>query len=90
MINEESERKSLEVSMQYEFDKKEIATKSSTRKKVNAINLEEKQKQEVIILLVMGFVLKILLFYIIGLKVTQNKRIIEDKKFWLIMPILRF
>lgn len=83
LINEESERKSLEISMQYEFDKKEIAAKAA-QEKVNAINLEEKQKQEVIILLVIGFVLLLIVFSAFlynRFKVTQKqKRIIEEQK----------
>src|SRR6185437_14229829 len=44
--NEETKKKTLQTSMQYEFDKKEIATKAQ-QEKLDAINAEEKQKQRV-------------------------------------------
>jgi hypothetical protein len=69
--------------MQYEFDKKEIAAKAE-QDKLDAINAEEKKKQQIVIyagagLLVLVAVFAVLMFN--RFKVTQKqKAVIEEQK----------
>lgn len=59
--NEETQKQSLQASMQYEFDKKEIASKVEQDKK-DAIVKVEKQKQKIVIALVSCVLLLVVLF----------------------------
>jgi tetratricopeptide (TPR) repeat protein len=81
--NEESQRKSLQASLQYEFDKKEIAAKAEQEKR-NAVNLEEKQKQQIAIYAVAGVLLLVIVFSLFlfnRFRITQKqKKIIENQK----------
>src|SRR6185437_6185447 len=81
--NEETKKKTLQTSMQYEFDKKEIATKAQ-QEKLDAINAEEKQKQRVIIYAVAGLLLLVGVFAVFiynRFRIThKQKQIIEEQK----------
>src|ERR1700757_708646 len=81
--NEETKKQSLQTSMQYEFDKKEIATKAA-QDKLDAINAEEKQKQRIIIYAVAGLLLLVAVFAVFmynRFRIThQQKQIIEEQK----------
>ena len=81
--NEETQKKSLQASMQYEFDKKEIATKAE-QDKLDAINAEEKQKQRVIIYAVAGLLILVGVFAAFmfnRFRITQKqKQVIEEQK----------
>ncbi|HXD94582.1 MAG TPA: tetratricopeptide repeat protein [Bacteroidia bacterium] len=81
--NEETQKKSLQASMEYEFDKKEIANKAA-QDKLDAINAEEKQKQKIIIYAVVGLLLLVGVFAIFmfnRFRITnRQKAIIEQQK----------
>src|SRR5208337_3363813 len=81
--NEETKKKSLQASMQYEFDKKEIAAKAE-QDKLDAINAEEKQKQQVVIYAVAGLLVLVAVFAVFmfnRFRVTQKqKAVIEEQK----------
>jgi tetratricopeptide (TPR) repeat protein len=81
--NEETKKKSLQSTMQYEFDKKEIATKAQ-QEKIDAINIEEKQKQQVVIYAVAGVLLLVIVFSIFLFNrfriANRQKHIIEQQK----------
>jgi len=83
LINEESKQKSIQTSMQYEFDKKELATKAE-REKQDVINREEKQKQRFVIYGVAAVLIIVVVFSIFlyrRFKLTQKqKHIIELQK----------
>jgi tetratricopeptide (TPR) repeat protein len=83
MLNEESTKKTLQTQMQYEFDKKEIATKAE-QDKLDAINAEEKQKQRVIIYAVAGLLILVGVFAVFmynRFRITQKqKAVIEEQK----------
>jgi len=61
IYNEETKKQSLQATMQYEFDKKELVTKAEQDKK-DAIVAEEKQKQKIVIGLV-SFVLRLVILF---------------------------
>jgi len=81
--NEETKKKSLQASMQYEFDKKEIATKAE-QDKLDAINAEEKKKQQIVIYAVAGLLVLVGVFAVFmfnRFKITQRqKTVIEEQK----------
>jgi serine phosphatase RsbU (regulator of sigma subunit) len=81
--NEETKKKILQNSMQYEFDKKEIAAKAEQDKR-NTIILKEKQKQNLILwFVIVGLILVIAFagFIFNRFKITQKqKQIIEIKE----------
>src|ERR1700757_3172891 len=81
--NEETQKKSLQASMQYEFDKKEIAAKAA-QEKLNAVTREEKEKQTIIIYSVAGVLLLVIIFSLFlfnRVRITQRqKKVIEEQK----------
>ncbi len=81
--NEETQKQSLQASMQYEFDKKELVTKAEQDKK-DAIVKEEKQKQKIVIGLVSFVLLLVILFSFFLYKrfriTSKQKLIIEQQK----------
>jgi tetratricopeptide (TPR) repeat protein len=81
--NEETKKKSLQASMQYEFDKKEIATKAE-QDKLDAINAEEKKKQQIVIYAVAGLLVLVGVFAVFmfnRFRITQKqKAVIEEQK----------
>jgi hypothetical protein len=56
-----NKKKSLQANMQYEFDKKEIANKAE-QDKLDAINKEEKKKQQIVIYAVAGLLVLVGVF----------------------------
>jgi len=83
LTNEETKKKSLQVSMQYEFDKKEIAAKAE-QDKLDAINAEEKKKQQIVIYAVAGLLVLVGVFAVFmfnRFRITQKqKAVIEEQK----------
>jgi hypothetical protein len=83
LINEETQKKNLQTSMQYEFDKKEIAAKAQ-QDKLDAINAEEKQKQRIVIYAVAGLLILVGVFAVFmfnRFRITQKqKTVIEEQK----------
>ena len=83
LLNEITQRNTLQASMQYEFDKKEIASKLE-QDKLNAINEEEKKKQQMIIYFVVGLFFVVLVFSVFIYKrfriTNRQKLIIEEQK----------
>ena len=83
LVNEETKKKSIETSLQYEFDKKEIATKAE-QDRLDAITEEEKEKQKIIIYAVAGVLLLVIVFSIFlfnRFRITQRqKEVIEKQK----------
>ena len=81
--NEETQKKSLQASMQYEFDKKEIAAKAE-QDKLDAISAKEKQKQQIVIYAVAGLLFLVAVFAIFmfnRFRITKRqKSIIENQK----------
>ena len=83
LVNEETKKKSIETSLQYEFDKKEIAAKAE-QERLDAITEEEKQKQKILIYAVAGVLLLVIVFSIFlfnRFRITQRqKEVIEKQK----------
>lgn len=83
LINQENTKKTVQLQMQYEFDKKEAATKAEQEKK-DAIIIAEKKKQQLIILLISIVLLLVAVFAVFifkSLRTTQKqKQIIEEQK----------
>jgi tetratricopeptide (TPR) repeat protein len=83
LTNEETKKKSMQASMQYEFDKKEIATKAE-QDKLDAINAEEKKKQQIVIYAVAGLLVLVGVFAVFmynRFRITQKqKAVIEEQK----------
>ena len=83
LYNEETQKKSLQASMQYEFDKKEIAAKAE-QDKLDAINTEEKKKQQIVIYAVAGLLILVGVFAVFmynRFRITQKqKQVIEEQK----------
>jgi tetratricopeptide (TPR) repeat protein len=80
--NEETKKKSLQASMQYEFDKKEIAAKAE-QDKLDAINAEEKQKQRIVIYAVAGLLILVAVFALFMYKrfrITNRQKVIIEKQ----------
>jgi hypothetical protein len=81
--NEETKKKSLQAGMQYEFDKKEIATKAE-QDKLDAINAEEKKKQQIVIYAVAGLLILVGVFAVFmynRFRITQKQKgVIEEQK----------
>ena len=80
--NEETQKKSMQSAMQYEFDKKEIAAKAQ-QEKLNAITTEEKQKQGIIIYAVIGLLLLVGFFAAFmynRFRITSKQKIIIEKQ----------
>ena len=69
--------------MQYEFDKKEIAAKAE-QDKLDAINAEEKKKQQIVIYAVAGLLVLVGVFAVFmfnRFRITQKqKAVIEEQK----------
>lgn len=81
--NEDNTKKIVQAQMQYEFDKKEEATKLEQEKK-DAIAKAEKQRQQIVLLLISFVLLLVFAFSIFifrSLKITRKqKSIIENQK----------
>jgi tetratricopeptide (TPR) repeat protein len=81
--NEETKKKSLQATMQYEYDKKEIANKAE-QDKLDAINAEEKKKQQIVIYAVAGLLVLVGVFAIFmynRFRITKKqKSVIEEQK----------
>jgi len=81
--NEETKKKSLQASMQYEFDKKEIAAKAE-QDKLDAINTEEKKKQQLLLALVSCILILVGVFAVFMFNrfriTSRQKHIIELQK----------
>jgi serine phosphatase RsbU (regulator of sigma subunit)/tetratricopeptide (TPR) repeat protein len=80
--NEETQRKSLQSTLQYEFDKKEIAAKAK-QDRIDALSNEEKKKQQFVIYAVAGVLLLVVIFSGLLYKrfriTNKQKQIIEAK-----------
>ena len=80
--NEETKKQSIQASMQYEFDKKEIAAKAQ-QEKLDAITDEEKQKQRIIIYAVIGLLLLVFVFALFmynRFRITSKQKVIIHKQ----------
>ncbi len=80
--NEETKKKTIQSSMTYEFEKKEIASKAE-QEKLNAVTMEEKQKQNIVIFAVAGVLLLVIVFSLFLFKrfrITQRQKIIIEKQ----------
>ncbi|HKC69306.1 MAG TPA: tetratricopeptide repeat protein, partial [Bacteroidia bacterium] len=80
LSNEETKKKSLQASMQYEFDKKEIAARAE-QDKLDAIHIEEKKKQRIIIYAVAGLLLLVAVFAIFmfnRFRITNRQKVIIE------------
>lgn len=83
IFNAENTKKLVQSEMNYEFEKKELAAKAE-QDKLNAIALEEKQKQQLILYFVLGGLVLVIIFstsLFKRFKITQQqKKIIENQK----------
>jgi serine phosphatase RsbU (regulator of sigma subunit)/tetratricopeptide (TPR) repeat protein len=83
LYNKETEKKSIQTSMQYEFEKKELAAKAQ-QEELAVINSEEKQKQLLVIYTVTGVLILVVLFSIVlynRFKINEKQKIkIEQQK----------
>ncbi|HRG02126.1 MAG TPA: tetratricopeptide repeat protein [Bacteroidia bacterium] len=82
LINEDNTKKTVQIQMQYEFDKKETLAKQEQEKK-NAIAQEEKQKQRVILILVSCFLVMLAIFagfMYNRFKITKRQKVIIEQK----------
>ena len=83
LFNEEKNKEITRKEMQYEFDKKEAASKAEQDKQA-AVSFADKQRQRIVLLLVSFVLLLVLIFagFIFrALRVTRRqKRMIEDQK----------
>lgn len=90
LMNEENTKKSVQSEMQYEFDKKEAATKAEQEKK-DTIAAADKRRQKIILWATSGFGLLILLFSLFAwrsflqkkkanYRITRQKEVIEEKQ----------
>ncbi len=83
LYNEETQKKTLQNALGYQFEKKELAAKAQ-QDKLNAISTEEKEKQRIIIYLVFATLLIVAgfsLFLVKRFRVTQKQKgIIEKQK----------
>lgn len=81
--SEENQKKQVQLEMNYEFEKKEMAAKAEQDKK-NAIAAEEKQKQKIILFSVIGSLLLVIVFsgFLYNrFKITERqKQVIERQK----------
>ena len=80
--NEETQKKSLQTSLQYEFDKKEIATKAE-QDKLDIINAEEKQKQRIFLILVSCILIIVVVFSVFmynRFRITNRQKVIIEKQ----------
>ena len=80
--NEETKKKSLQTSMQYEFDKKEFASKAE-QDKLDAITTEEKKKQQIVIYAVAGLLVLVGVFAIFiynRFRITNRQKVIIEKQ----------
>jgi tetratricopeptide (TPR) repeat protein len=80
--NEETKKKSLQASMQYEFDKKEIANKAE-QDKLDAINAEEKKKQQIVIYAIAGLLVLVGVFAAFmfnRFRITNRQKVIIEKQ----------
>jgi tetratricopeptide (TPR) repeat protein len=78
--NEETKKKSLQASMQYEFDKKEIATKAAQELR-DKIQEEETKKQKLLLVLVSFILLLVLVFAVFmfnRFRITQRQKVIIE------------
>jgi len=90
LFNEENTKKSIQQQMQYEFDKKDAATKLEQEKK-EVIAAAERRRQRIILLAISGFGLLVLGFAIFAyrsflqkkkanIEINKQKQIIEEKQ----------
>ncbi|MGZ3941528.1 MAG: tetratricopeptide repeat protein [Bacteroidia bacterium] len=81
--NEESQKKVLQASMQYEFEKKELAAKAR-QDQLNVINEEEKRQQQIVTFSVIGGLLLTLVFSVFmyrRFRLTRKQKVlIEEQK----------
>jgi len=90
LFNEENTRKQVRSEMNYEFDKKEAASRLEQEKK-DVIAMSEKRRQRIILMAISGFGLLVLLFAIFAyrsflqkrkanIEITRQKHLIEEKQ----------
>ena len=88
--NEENTKRTVEAEMQYEFDKKEAATRLEQEKK-DAVAAAEVKRQKIVLYAISGFGLLILAFAVFAyrsflqkrranVEITRQKTIIEEKQ----------
>ena len=81
--NEETKEKIVQSTMEYEFEKKELANKAA-QDKIDLINIEEKQKQQIVIYGVVGVLFVVLIFSLFlfnRFRIAQKqKQVIEKQK----------
>ena len=90
LFNEENTKKTVQMQMQYEFDKKEVSTKLEQGKK-DAVASAESRKQKIIIWSVCGILILVIGFAVFAyrsflqkrkanIEITKQKEIIEEKQ----------
>ena len=90
VFSQESKKKSIRTEMNFEFDKKEAATKAEQEKK-DAVAVAESRKQKIILYSVIGGLGIVLLFALFiyrsllkirkkNIEITHQKKVIEEKQ----------
>jgi tetratricopeptide (TPR) repeat protein len=90
MVNEENTKKMVRLEMNYEFEKKEAATKLGQEKK-DAVAIAEKRRQKIVLFAISGFGLLVLGFAVFAWRsflqkkkandeITRQKELIEQKQ----------
>jgi two-component system, NtrC family, sensor kinase len=90
MMNNDASRKTTELQMNYEFEKKETANKAEQEKK-DAVAKAERNKQKLVLILVTCVLILVLIFAIFAyrsylqkqkanIKINKQKKIIEEKQ----------
>ena len=80
--NEETQLKSLQASMQFDFDKKELAAKAAQEKK-DVVVAEEKRRQKTVTLLVFCVLILVVIFSFFlfnRFKITNKQKLIIEKQ----------
>lgn len=75
--NDETKKKTLQTTMQYEYDKKDIAAKAK-QEELDAITKEERKKNQIIILAIVAVLIIVLVFSVFiynRIKITQKQKI---------------
>jgi hypothetical protein len=84
LVNEENTKKTVQLQMQYEFDKKESAAKAAQEKR-NAIADADKKRKNIILISVAACLLLVVVFSVFlfnRFRITQRQKIIiESQKF---------
>jgi tetratricopeptide (TPR) repeat protein len=82
IVNTENRKASIQKQLQYEFEKKELATKAA-QDKLDTLHAQEKQKQRIIMYAIIGLLLLVIVFAMFmytRFRITKRQKIIIEKQ----------